>query len=241
MKFMELRLFLEMLKHQNLRGIALDIDETISDTGVDFFSRLLKRHPVSGNPTPEELIQRYKFTDAVPEWQNEKAREFMEEYRTSNEIQITIPVMHGAVENVQAIHSDLVQVVVYITARPTIVTRGTEQWLSDNKFPQATVITRPDDIPHSQANFWKASVLYCLRSHVLGIVDDNYGLQMELPTTYNGTVFLFGVQPPELNSIEAIRKPREERQKDQFNLVRVPDWNRAYDIVEKHNPLQQLL
>lgn len=238
---MDLRIFLEMLKHQGLKGIALDIDETISDTGVDFFGRLLEKHPISGNPTPEELIQKYKFTDAVPEWQNEKAKVFMEEYRTSNEIQRDIPVMPGAVESVQAIHSDLVQVVTYITARPTIVTRGTEQWLNDNQFPSALVITRPEGIPHSQANFWKASVLYYLRNQVLGIFDDNHGLQTELPWNYNGTIFLFGVQPTELNSIEAIRKPQQERKKDQFNVIRVPDWNRAYDTVEKHNPLQQLL
>ena len=59
--------FLEQLISKGLKGIALDIDETISDTGIDFFSRLLKEFPILGNPTPEELIQTYKFTEAVPE------------------------------------------------------------------------------------------------------------------------------------------------------------------------------
>ena len=85
--------FLEQLISKGLKGIALDIDETISDTGIDFFSRLLKEFPIVGNPTPKELIQTYKFTEAVPEWQTEEAKRFMNEYRTSNKIQRTIQVM----------------------------------------------------------------------------------------------------------------------------------------------------
>jgi hypothetical protein len=82
----------------------------------------------------------------------------------------------------------------------------------------------PDQIPHTLANFWKASVLYYLRSQVLGIVDDNHGLSKRLPENYSGQVFLFGPKNGEI---------------DPDKIIRVPTWKEVYPIIETHNPLLQ--
>ena len=67
-------------------------------------------------------------------------------------------------------------------------------------------------------------MLYYLRNQILGIVDDNHGLQTELPDKYEGKVFLFGTQPQEVDLSKALR---------------IPTWQEAYQIVKEHNPLQQ--
>jgi hypothetical protein len=61
------------------RGIALDIDETLSATNTAWFQRL---SVLFGNAEPElsiaELVSKYHLAQNNPAWQGEEAQEWMQ-------------------------------------------------------------------------------------------------------------------------------------------------------------------
>ncbi|KKU22506.1 MAG: hypothetical protein UX31_C0001G0024 [Candidatus Nomurabacteria bacterium GW2011_GWA1_46_11] len=184
----------ENLKKNGLRGLALDIDDTLSETNAHWYDHMVK---FSGpkDLTKEKLLKSGKWIENIPEWQTEKAQEHMKATLHSNDFNEAIPLIHGADEAVRAIDR-LIPIVAYITARPATVIEGTLNWLKKHGFPEAELITRPEDIKLEEFNVnknkWKAQILAELYPEVIGIVDDNMGLTRELEALdYKGTVYLY--------------------------------------------------
>jgi 5'(3')-deoxyribonucleotidase len=183
------------LKKQNIKGLALDIDEVLSDSNSHWFDHMINFRKLEGL-SKEAVIKKYKFVEEVPEWQTEEGGKHIMETVHSNDFNETIPLIEGADETVREINK-IVPIVAYITARPETVIEGTLNWLRKYGFPEAELITRPKDISLAEfdlsKNRWKAGILKTLYPEVVGIVDDNPMLARELEAIdYKGTQYLYG-------------------------------------------------
>ena len=195
--------FKQDLQKKNLKGLALDIDETLSSTNNHWFEHMFKFHKLEGI-TIEEAIKRYKYVEEVPEWRVPETLEHMQQTVHSNEFNENLPIIEGADKTVREIDK-LVPIIAYITARPVTVVDGTRKWLDNHKFPKAEIITRPEIVEYDDFNLhknrWKAQALAILYPEVLGIVDDNVVLAHELERLdYKGRLFLYGSESEEFKN-----------------------------------------
>ncbi|KXK27374.1 MAG: hypothetical protein TR69_WS6001000250 [candidate division WS6 bacterium OLB20] len=191
------------LKQSGTRGIALDIDETLSHTVLYWFSRM---QTLFGNPedlSVEDMIRKYRYSYHVPYWQTPEVDEWIAVQLHSNQVQEELPVIKGATEGVNKIN-ETIPVVAYLTARPDSVQDGTRTWLTMHGFPEVPLITRPPYVVPQQGNTWKAAVLSHIQDHVVGIIDDNPGLVEKLDEAYTGTVFLYDYSDTVNSSAEVI-------------------------------------
>jgi hypothetical protein len=187
------------LKAAGIKGLALDVDETLSFTVASFMEKL-------GNPeklTPIEIAKKYKHTDNIPYWQNEEASKIIDQLSVSNEIYKDLSLVENADEMVKDINK-IIPIVAYITARPNNVSNETKFWLKKHGFPKAVLITKPQNILRVDGNEWKAKVLEYLYPQVLGIVDDNPGLTKFFSKKYKGTIFLYDHTETERKDINVI-------------------------------------
>ena len=185
------------LKAQGLKGLALDIDETLSDTNTHWFEHMFKFH-MPKDKTKEDILKEYKFVENVPEWKSEKASKYIEEILHSNKFNESAPLIKGADKFVNEINK-IIPIVAYITARPETVLDGTKKWLKKHGFPEAELIVRPNNISlenfNLEKNRWKAGILKTLYPEVVGIVDDNVVLAHELEkVNYEGILYLYGAE-----------------------------------------------
>lgn len=184
--------------------IALDIDDTLADT-AHYFATLLNEK--FGNPeklTPREIIEKYEIIPQVPYWQTPEILLWREQESMSNARQLKVPVMPHAQKVVQKIHKNFS--IIYISSRPTIVERGTKQWLDENHFPNGELILRNKEFQVLNGNAWKAQILTEPERNVLAIIDDNPEIISYLRRLYKGAVYLFGTAPvPEFPDIHVHR------------------------------------
>lgn len=184
--------FKKKLNETNRRGLATDIDETLSWT-IGFWVREMQK--LFGNPehlTIDQMIKKYRYTQNVPYWQTKKAEEWMDKHRSANEVQKILPLINGANTAIVQVNR-VVPIVCYITTRPQSATDGTREWLQKYGFPNVDIITRPEKIAFKEANRWKAEVLQQLYPQVIGMIDDNPDLVKELANDYKGTIYLYDV------------------------------------------------
>lgn len=186
------------LEEQNVRGIAVDIDETLSNTVKWWFSRMLE---IFGNPENLDWLgvyEKYRHSSKVPYWQTEEAKIWMEERRMDNAMQTELEVIENSLETVHEIN-EIVPVVAYITARPEQVISGTKEWLELHGFPEASIISRPNDVPIQVGNKWKANVMRELYPYVQGIIDDNVDFPLEFSDDYKGKVYIYNYESDPTN------------------------------------------
>ncbi|MFO0703613.1 MAG: hypothetical protein U0525_02720 [Patescibacteria group bacterium] len=172
------------------RGIALDIDETLSCTLMTWVENMMQ---IFGNPenlSLEDIIIKYRYLKNVPYWQTKEAVQWLEKTRVSNEAYETLEIMPGAKSGVKRLNM-ILPIVAYITVRPESVMVGTKNWLKNNGFPETKIICRPESVPHNMGDQWKAETLQKYRSEISGIVDDNFGFVNYLDKNYKGHIFLY--------------------------------------------------
>src|SRR3989338_6131112 len=128
------------LKEKGITGLALDIDETLSDTGPHWWNHMLKFHRPD-DLTQEELLEKYDHIEAVPGWDTKEAVKYINDTLESNEFSETIPLLHESNKMVVELNK-IVPIVAYVTARPESVKEGTERWFLNHKFPKAPLILR---------------------------------------------------------------------------------------------------
>lgn len=185
-----IREFKEKLITEDRQGLVLDIDETLAWTVRAWVEELQKEF---GNPdglTPEEIIEKYRFTQHVPYWQTPDAAAWMQQARENDPLHEVLPLIEQANHIVKQI-DQIVPIVGYLSIRSESVRNGTQKWLDRHGFPRADLVLRPDSVPYTQGPQWKANALHYLYPQVVGIVDDNPSLLTHLPTEYPGTVYLF--------------------------------------------------
>lgn len=170
-------------------GIALDIDDTLSETLLYWMKGLQENFGSPENLQPKQLVKKYKHTRNVPQWNTPEALEYITELCNSDSLQEVIPVMEEAIEGVQRI-SSIVPIAAYITARPNSVLNGTKKWLQKYGFPEAPLITRPPTVSIPDGMKWKAQILMSNFPHVQGIIDNDVVLADNLPPEYQGYFFL---------------------------------------------------
>jgi 5'(3')-deoxyribonucleotidase len=185
----------DKFRSNNVKGLALDIDETLSDTHDYWFEHMFKFHSPKGIAR-EDILKSHHFIENVPEWQTAEAVAYIEEALHSNDFNESIPLIEGADKAVSEIHKTI-PIVAYITARPDSVREGTFKWLNKHGFPVAELITRSENIDLNNYNVgknaWKAKLLKSLYPEVIGIVDDNVVLAHELEKlNYEGVLYIYG-------------------------------------------------
>eukprot|EP00164_Ancoracysta_twista_P008560 GFYU01012411.1.p1 GENE.GFYU01012411.1~~GFYU01012411.1.p1 ORF type:complete len:230 (-),score=56.54 GFYU01012411.1:55-744(-) len=185
--------FRQHLEGKQVKGIVLDIDETLSATNIYWMSELSR---LFGNPeglSPEELAKKYHLAQNVPHWQTQQAAlDWMQDMRECMRTGEDLPVIESAVTGVAALLEHGISIVGYMTVRPRKTTQSTIRWLKTHGFPvDIPVVAKPDDIHFTKGNTWKAQSLEALYPLVQGIVDDNPSVVRNLSASYEGHVFLY--------------------------------------------------
>jgi hypothetical protein len=191
------------LKENNICGLALDVDETLSFTIGYMVTELMKKFGNPENLTAEEIARKYKHTKRIPYWQGEECKKLIREIIKNNELQKAMPL----IENSNLLANKLIKIIpilAYITARPRTILNGTIVWLRKHNFPKATIITRVGKVNKENPNKWKARVLEFLYPEIQGIVDDSPELVEHLSKRYKGTVFLYDNTETKRNDIKVI-------------------------------------
>lgn len=199
-------------------GIAADIDETLSWTIGYWVEKMQK---LFGNPeqlSVQQLINKYRYTWNVPYWQSKEALDWLEKNRNSNELQKELRVIQDSNIYLNKINQ-IIPINSYITTRPETVETGTKEWLNINKFPDAPLILRPNEVPVEKGNEWKAKILEVLYPKVQGIIDDSSGLLTFINPEYKGIIFLYNHA-----SVES-----------KINAVSCKDWKMVYQEVKKYS------
>lgn len=205
----------EKLQKQKIKGLALDLDETLSFTALHWVTQLSEKFGNPDNLSPHEVLSKYRLIQNYPVWQTAEAFAWMEWARNSNDLQKELPLIENSNHIVNKI-SKIVPIACYLTARPYEVKEGTKHWLEKHGLPKADVLTMPEGMTYEEAtSSWKPKVLEKLYPQVLGIVDDNISLLEHLPKDYKGYVFIYDYS---------------NFQSEQKNVFSCPTWE---DVLEK--------
>ena len=170
------------------KGLALDIDDTISNT-----SHRLVRHlqVLFGNPenlTAKEIIKKYHLSDYIPYWQTDEVMQYHQKMSYNDDVHKDFPVIENAVSFVNKINKTA-NISCYLTLRRQNVINGTARWLKKHGFPDKPIICRPDNMEYDDGHAWKAKVLI-ENPNIIGLIDDNEKIINYLPKNYRGTIFL---------------------------------------------------
>lgn len=208
------------LEKEGKRGLALDIDNTLSDTSIVWVEKIAL---ALGNPeglTSEEFTKKYSYGRGVSYWAKEDYERVSLTLRQSNEFYEDLPLIENANKQVEKINA-IIPIVAYITARNMEVIKSTEEWLKKHNFPKSKIICRPDEIDVMEQFEWKAKLLEKMYPSVSGIVDDSIGLVNALSKGYKGTVFLYNY-----NGVDEIR--------NDIKVVICEDWNKVLEKIKEN-------
>lgn len=199
-----------------MKGLAVDIDCTLSNTNIYWIKKLEAKFGKVGNLTSIEILEKYIYASKVPQWQSAEALDYMTHLREDSNAQFNLPLIKGADKWVRKI-SKIVPIKAYLTSRPQKVFNGTKRWLDKYKFPKAEIISRPNDIPHEGGNKWKADRLTTLYPDISGIIDDNPFFIDSLESSYKGVIFLY---------------KNDYRSKKDIKVIKCLDWEDVYSKVK---------
>ncbi len=206
------------------QGLALDIDETLSITGIRMIEALQKRFGCPENLTAKELMEKYRHTSNIPYWNTPEHHIWKLQLIETEELYEDLDVIEKAnhiVEKIQAI----IPIACYLTARPEGTTEVSKRWLKRHNFPDSPVISKPNSVSYEDSNKWKAKLLTEYHPNTIGIVDDNPGIIKALPQDYKGTVFLYS--HPSYN----IETP--------LNVIACETWDHVYEKITSLHPQSQ--
>lgn len=178
------------LKTKKLKGLALDIDDTLAQSGDAWIEGIQKAFGNPENLTVEEVKTKYRYSYNAPYWNSPAIRQWEESIRYNEGWHRVLPLIKNANHIVEKIHR-LVPIVAYLTARPKQLLTATRDWLDKHGFPPAEIIYRPAAVRLPNNLAWKAKVLEYLYPQVIGMVDDHPQLAKDLSKTYPGTLYLY--------------------------------------------------
>lgn len=199
-------------------GIAIDIDDTLANTSRYFLAQLEEKFPNPEGLSLDQIVAKYGSPSNAPYWSEGEPAEWLQNQAYENGAQESVGVVEGALGAVKKIASK-VPIKAYITSRLASVEPGTVRWLKKYGFPEADIITRPNDLENVDPSIWKAELLKQMYPEILCIIDDHPGLIQALGRDYKGTVCLFGDYPhyqyPDL----------------QANIFRSPEWQAIANFI----------
>lgn len=204
---------------QNIKkGLAVDIDETLSWTAGYLMERMQEKFGNPENLSVEEMLKKYKYTQNVPYWQSPEALEWKKERIHSNELQEELPLIKDANVYLNKVN-EIIPISVYITIRPDVILSGTQKWLDKHNFPKAQIICKPPNVEHKDGNKWKAGILNELYPNVVGIIDDNDQLLEFIGEEYKGVIFLYNHSVTKSNP----------------KIIPCKKWENVYEEVKKYS------
>lgn len=197
------------------RGLALDIDDTLSVTRLFWFE---EKQRLFGNPenlTARKMIKKYGYTYLVPYWNTEEVKKWADEIQISKTYWENLPLIDGSSEAVKKIDAR-VPILLYLTGRPDHTLKSTNIWLEKHGFPKRPVLAQPNS-QYGKANEWKGRTLAALYPEVRGIIDDNPELISNLPEDYKGTIYLYN---------------NTKHPKTLIRVIPCPTWNSVVEAVQ---------
>jgi len=210
--------FKKYLQDNFITGIALDIDDTLSQTKkywFEYFSRII------GNPeklTSDEFCQKYPLIQDAPYFQTQEAKELIFELSNSSQVYRDLEIIDNSLNSVNKINQTI-PVVAYITMRPHNSILATQDWLNKHNFPKARLISRPDSLSIDSINNWKADILQELYPNIIGIVDDSVNVINQLPSTYQGKIYWYNSDT--------------KNYRTDINIVTCANWESVIEQVQK--------
>jgi 5'(3')-deoxyribonucleotidase len=199
------------------KGIAVDVDETLSWTIGYWVEQMQKKFDNPENLSINNMIKKYRYTQNVPYWQSAEALKWIDEKIHSNELQEILPLIKGSNVYLNRI-AKIIPITTYITVRPEIIRSGTQKWLDKHNFPKAPIICKPLNVEHKDGNKWKAKVLEKLYPKVLGMIDDNAKLLECLDNNYKGIIYLYDHSVVD----------------SELNVIPCKNWPDVFEEVKKH-------
>ncbi|WP_368487504.1 hypothetical protein [Clostridium sp. BJN0013] len=209
--------FKKQLENSGTKGLVIDLDETLSWTIHYMAGELAKRYGNPQNLSVEELRERMIAHD-VPFWNVEEIRKWGLLALESEEMTEEYPIIEGSDKAVEKI-DHVILVVGYLTLRQTSIRDATKRWLKKHGFPDAPVITRPNNLKLEEGMKWKADTLAYLYPQVIGLIDDTLDIFNYLPGSYKGTIFLYG---------------QTDYPKSDLNIIPCKTWDDVYKKVVEH-------
>lgn len=179
------------ISKQIKKGLALDIDETLSWTLGWWFEEMMELFGNPENLTKKKLIKKYRYSYNVPYWQTKEGKAYIEKRRKDDRVQVELELIEKDVNIIVNQIHEIVPIAAYVTLRPPDVIEGTQEWLDMHNFPKAEIITKPNSVVYEDGNKWKANLLEKLYPDIIGIVDDNPALVTHLTDGYKGVVYLY--------------------------------------------------
>lgn len=188
----EITNFKKYLTENNLKGIAVDIDDTLSQTKeylLDYFYRIM------GNPenlTIAEFCQKYHLIQDAPYFQTPEALDLINKLTNSSDFFCDLKIIDNSTYCVNEINK-IIPIVAYITMRPQATINVSQIWLDQHNFPKAKLIACPNFYSYQSAVEWKVTILKELYPQVTGIIDDSLGVAKKISGSYKGKIYLYNV------------------------------------------------
>lgn len=208
------------LQDSGVRGLAMDIDDSISGTNLHWASLVLDRYGHPEYDNPYEIIKAYRYVRNVPEWQVPEVVKFVENLIQSADIASSLPPVHRAKEFVSRI-VNVRPLVCYLTGRPDRMKEVSHAWIWRHDFPGSDIVFQPDQdtlrhMGFRNGNEWRARLVEFLYPVVEGLIDDNVEL-LSYMDGYKGRFFVLG----------------SSGQSENPNVIFCPDLSAAAEAVEK--------
>lgn len=195
--------FKQHLIANNLTGLALDIDDTLSQTKKSLLNCFYRTIGNPENLTPDEFCQKYHLIQDAPYFQTPQGLDLINKLARSPETFCDLEIIDNSNFYVNEINKTI-PIIAYITMRPQLTINVTQTWLDRYNFPKAKLISCPDSLACHSIE-WKTSVLEALYPQVIGIVDDSLGVAKNISSDYKGKIYLYNIEPyssrPEINII----------------------------------------
>lgn len=209
--------FKKQLADRGTKGLVIDLDETLSWTIHYMAGELAKLYGNPQNLSVEELRERIIAHD-IPFWKLEDVRKWGVQALESEEMTEEYSIIEGSDKAVEKI-DHVIPVAGYLTLRQTSIRAATKRWLNKHGFPDVPVITRPDDLKLEEGMKWKADTLAYLYPQVIGLIDDTLDIFNYLPSSYKGTIFLYG---------------KADYPESDLNIIPCKTWDDVYKKVIEH-------
>lgn len=123
----------------------MDIDNVLADTTVHFIRKMYHRFGAYNGMTIKEMVLRFRYIRNVPTWQHKSAVLYLNKLVHSKKLYLDLITITNANKTVQKINK-FIPIVSYITTRPNNLLQITAEWLKKHNFPNAPIISRPDDL-----------------------------------------------------------------------------------------------
>ncbi len=209
--------FKKYLITNNITGIALDIDNTLSSTNQDWFDFMVKKVGNPENLSYDQFSKKYHILDNAPYYQTQEAKKIIYDLTFSPKSYSELTVLDNSSHFVNKLN-EIVPVVAYITMRPQSINIATQDWLDKHDFPKAKLIARVNSLDYYLAMDWKKEVLEELHPNIVGIVDDSQGIADRMSSNYKGSIYLYNYD--------------KENYRTDINIHSCANWQSVLDKIK---------